>query len=200
MAFVSIGYVAAVTNGTLQGLKRFVPFGMTGVISTTCKLIGGVGFVTLGFGLYGNIAALFIGSFCAIIFGLYILRDLLRPNGAEALPVDRSEIRRYFHAVFWVQLMTAILTNGDILLVKTFAIHPTDAGIYSSGMVIGKISMYLATATVAVLFPMVAEGQAKKQDTRFLFARAMLLGGGIAGSIRCGHQPVWQNRYQPAFW
>ena len=180
MALVSLSYITSVTNGTLQGLKRFVPFSMTSIISTTCKLIGGVTFVVLGFGLYGNIAALFMGSLGVIFFGMYMLRDLLKEKDTENSMLNKNDIKHYFQTAFWVQLMTAVLTNGDILLVKTFAANPTDAGIYSSGMVIGKISMYLATAMIAVLFPMVAEQQAKKIDTRPLFGRAILFGGGLA--------------------
>lgn len=71
------------------------------------------------------------------------------------------------------------LTNGDILLVKAY-FDDTQAGLYSSASVIGKIAMYVSTAIVATLFPMVVEKHQKGESTEKLFWKAMLYGGGMA--------------------
>ena len=101
-------------------------------------------------------------------------------NAGVKLHLDRTEIRRYFVSTFWFQMFLLLMANGDVLLIKTFAADPAEVGIYSSGSVIGKISLYLANAIVPVLLPMVAERQSTGHDTRQLLKRAMLWGGGVA--------------------
>ena len=115
-----------------------------------------------------------------MLYCLYKSRDLFFAPKTEQLHLDRDEVRRYFVSTFWFQLFLLLMANGDVLLIKTFAADPAEVGIYSSGSVIGKISLYLANAIVPVLLPMVAERQSTGHDTRQLLKRAMLWGGGVA--------------------
>ncbi len=186
MAVVSINSIVPITNGTLQGAKRFFAFSMSSVIGTLFKLVVSVALVWLGLGLYGNIFGLWTGSASAIVYGLFLLRGYLKKEKTKDVSIDAGEIRHFFQHTIWAQLITALLVNGDILLIKIFAQDPTDVGIYSSGMVIGKISMYMATAVISVFFPLVAEQQAKGVDTRPLFWRALLVGGGLAVACALG--------------
>ena len=132
------------------------------------------------FGIGGNLAAVILAAFATAAFCFWCARDLFFAPKIEQLHLDRTEIRRYFVSTFWFQLFLLLMANGDVLLIKTFAADPAEVGIYSSGSVIGKISLYLANAIVPVLLPMVAERQSTGHDTRQLLKRAMLWGGGVA--------------------
>ena len=71
------------------------------------------------------------------------------------------------------------LTNGDILLVKAY-FDDTQAGLYSSASVIGKIAMYVSTA-IGNTFPKWSWKSTRKGRVREkLFWKAMLYGGGMA--------------------
>ena len=180
MAVVALNCISPIASGALQGLKRFTAYSMASIIGTLIKLIGGVGLVMLGFGLPGSIAALWMSGAGVIAFGFIMLRDIMCKNNVKSELVGNVDIRLFVKDVFWVQMISAVLANGDILLIKSFAQSPEDAGIYASGMVIGKISMYMATAVITALFPMAAEQQVQGKDTRSLLGRAVLLGGGLA--------------------
>lgn len=180
LAVVAIGCLYSITNGLLQGLKRFLQYGISSVIVPVCKLAGSVCLVAVGFGLYGSLAAMALGSILCVLYGLHSLRDCRKAPLDTDVALETREIKTFFKTAFGVQIMTTLLANGDILLVRAFAANEDQVGIYSSGMVIGKIAMYVATAVVAVLFPMVAEQQAKGNDTRPLFGKAMLYGGGVS--------------------
>lgn len=185
-AVVAINCIMPTLSGALQGLKRFAAFSMTSILSTLGKLVGGVIFVLLGFGLYGNIIGIWLGCVAAIVYCLLILKNELRKPAGQGAPLERRDMVGYAKNVLWVQLITAVLANGDILLVKAFAKTPEDVGIYASGMVIAKIAMYMSTSVVSVLFPMVAERQARRQSTLPLLRRAMLLGGGLCALCAVG--------------
>lgn len=186
VAVISLSCIISVTSGKLQGLKRFVTYGIVGIVSSMCKLLFGMILVWLGIGLFGNILALLVGSILVIMYSFYTLKHVLRDGYSIRISLDRADITRYFRSVFWVQLFTAILVNGDILLIRTFVTYQAEAGIYASGMVFGKISMYMATAVITTLFPVVAEQQTQGRHTKALFSRAMLFGGGISIAFAAG--------------
>ena len=180
MVVVAFSCVAPVFSCTLQGVKRFVPYSINGVLNIAIRLLLSIPFVRMGFGIGGNLAAVILAAFATAAFCFWCARDLFFAPKIEQLHLDRTEIRRYFVSTFWFQLFLLLMANGDVLLIKTFAADPAEVGIYSSGSVIGKISLYLANAIVPVLLPMVAERQSTGHDTRQLLKRAMLWGGGVA--------------------
>ena len=53
-------------------------------------------------------------------------------------------------------------------------------------MVLGKIAMYIAGAVVAALYPMVAEVYVKGKNTKGLFIKALIYGGGSASICSFG--------------
>ena len=157
MVVVAFSCVAPVFSCTLQGVKRFVPYSINGVLNIAIRLLLSITFVRMGFGIGGNLAAVILAAFATAAFCFWCARDLFFAPKIEQLHLDRTEIRRYFVSTFWFQMFLLLMANGDVLLIKTFAADPAEVGIYSSGSVIGKISLYLANAIVPVLLPMVAE-------------------------------------------
>ena len=180
MVLVASNCLGPVFSSTLQGVKRFIPYSMNSVLSFAFRLLLGVIFVWLGWGIPGALAALILTACLTMLYCLFKSRDLFFAPVKENLALDRTEIRCYFVSTFWFQMFLLLMANGDVLLIKTFAADPAEVGIYSSGSVIGKISLYLANAIVPVLLPMVAERQSTGHDTRQLLKRAMLWGGGVA--------------------
>ena len=180
MLVVAISCVAPTFSCTLQGIKRFVPYSFNTVLTVFARLLLSAGLVLAGWTISGPLMGMIWSSLLAIAFCIYKVRDLFFAPVKENLALDRTEIRRYFVSTFWFQMFLLLMANGDVLLIKTFAADPAEVGIYSSGSVIGKISLYLANAIVPVLLPMVAELQSTVHDTRQLLKRAMLWGGGVA--------------------
>ena len=86
---------------------------------------------------------------------------------------------KYAVAAIVAQGCVIAITNGDVLLVKIY-FSDVETGIYSSASVIGKIAMYVSTAVVAALFPLVIKKNQKGEDTFPLFKKALFYGGGIS--------------------
>ena len=143
---------------TLQGVKRFVPYSINGVLNIAMRTAAQHPFCADGFrGIGGDLAAVIVAALATAAFCFWCARDLFFAPKIEQLHLDRTGITACcFVSTFWFQLFLLLMANGDVLLIKTFAADPAEVGIYSSGSVIGKISLYLANAIVPVLLPMVA--------------------------------------------
>lgn len=177
----------SITAGTLQGMKRFFPYGVQTVLTALGKLAFSVIFIWIGWSVFGVITAIVIGITLAILYGLYhmghYVRDAFCNKGKSG--IDAQEFVKYAFGTIVAQGCVVALTNGDILLVKAY-FSDTEAGLYSSAMVIGKIAMYVSTAIVATLFPMVVEKYQKGENTVPLLKKAMLYGGGISALCAIG--------------
>lgn len=174
-----INVSAAVMYGILQGMQLFLPYGIQGIINALCKLLGSIGLILLGYQVGGVIAAMIAGAVLTVLYCAFYIRQPLsaaiRYRGSSG--IDFREFIRFASGTIIAQSCITLLTNGDILLVKAL-FSDVEAGTYSSAMVIGKISMYVSTAVIAALFPMVVEENEKGKDTRRLFIKALLYGGG----------------------
>lgn len=177
----------SITAGTLQGMKRFFPYGVQTILMALGKLVFSVIFIWIGWSVFGVIVAIMIGISLAILYGLYhmghYVREAICNRGKSG--IDAEEFVKYAFGTIVAQGCVVALTNGDILLVKAY-FTDTEAGLYSSAMVIGKIAMYVSTAIVATLFPMVVEKYQKGEDTVPLLKKAMLYGGGISALCAIG--------------
>lgn len=171
----------SITSGTLQGMKHFFQYGMQSIMIAAGKLIFSIGLVLLGWKVYGIITALLLGTGIAIVYGVHYMKKYIlhRDEASARHGIDLKEFLRYSFGTIVAQGCVIALTNGDILLVKAY-FDDTQAGLYSSASVIGKIAMYVSTAIVATLFPMVVEKHQKGESTEKLFWKAMLYGGGMA--------------------
>ena len=171
---------ASVVLGVLQGLKRFVHYGITSFLAIAGKLLFSLALVAMGWRLFGPLIAITLGLILSLFYGLFHIRDKMvnhEPN--ISYDFDWREFFSYAGKAFFIQICLSIITNGDILLVKYY-FSAQEAGLYSSAMVIGKISLYAAMAIVAALFPMTMERIVKGAGTQRLLYKSLLYSGGIA--------------------
>lgn len=173
----AIGCITTALSGVLQGMQRFAAYSAVNITSTALRLLLGIAFALAGWRIGGALGALTLAAVGATLYGAFALRDVLRAPAEAGVRLDYHVIRNYFLRSFFFQAFLLLMANGDVLLIKAFAADPADAGIYSSGSVIGKIALYLSNSVVVVLLPLVAERSSKGGDTTPLFKKSLLLGG-----------------------
>ena len=184
--FISItNLLVSISSGILQGQQRFKEYGTQSIINAFVKLVGSICFVLLGYKLWGIMISIFLGGVLAFVYcilpNLQLVPQII--NCTTRFRVDR-QVSIYIIETAVAQSCIIALTYGDMLVVQ--ALFPEEAGMYSSAMVIGKIAMYVSTAVVATLFPMVIERHAQNKSTLSLFYKALLIGGGAAVAIALG--------------
>lgn len=176
-----INMIYAITTGSLQGMKKFLPYGVQAIATAGGKLLFSILFIIIGWSVGGVIAGITIGIIIAISIGIKYIAGYIKMaiTNRDVNGIDVREFFRYAIGTLVAQGCVIALTNGDILMVKAY-FSDTEAGLYSSAMVIGKIAMYVSTAVIATLFPTVVERHEQGKDTSVLFGKAMLYGGGVA--------------------
>ncbi len=168
----------SITSGTLQGMKKFFPYGIQTILSAADKLVLSACFLWIGWRVYGVLAAVCLGTASAVLYGAVQIKGVIKNavccQGRKL--ADLGELWKYAASAIVTQGCVIAVTNGDVLLVKMYF---TDAvtGVYASASVIGKISMYVSTAIVAALFPMAVDRHQRGEDTFLLFQKALFYGG-----------------------
>lgn len=169
---IFLTFALTINLGMLQGLKKFYYFGMGMGLNGLLKLIFGVIFIVIGFGLNGAVASVVFSSLVVLALttipvSFYLLK---RP-----IPLEKhtKDIFLYSVPVFFSTLAFTVLTNIDLIFIKHF-FSPQEAGLYAAVAVLGKIILYLPAAFVLALFPIVSESHASNQDTFKILDKGLL--------------------------
>lgn len=155
--------VRPVLGGGLQGLQQFAPLGVVQIVQAGFRLMVGVGLILLGWGVFGAMVALPIGSLMALFYGLYAIDKRVWQKTEASHGVTIPELFRYSAFTAVGLLSYAVLVNMDAVLVRRF-FDPDVAGNYGAAVTLGKIVQFMPTAIVMLLFPKAAQRQATKQD------------------------------------
>ena len=155
-------FLVTVNLGALQGLQRFYYFGAGMGMGGFLKLIFGVALVLLGFGLNGAVSSVVLSGFLVFAITTIPLSAYFKNKGFQESNI--RDILLYSVPVLISSLVFALLTNVDLIIVKHF-FPPDDAGLYAAVSLLGKTALYMPSAFVLALFPMVSESHALNHDT-----------------------------------
>jgi O-antigen/teichoic acid export membrane protein len=182
---VPASLLSAAGNGTLQGLQKFIPLSISGIIMATAKLVLSVLLVLLGFSVSGVVAALIIGSIIAYSYARFKLGPAIRKTAtATTADIKLTQLFRSlpeaFGLIFFAAILIALFTNIDVVLIKHF-LPASDAGHYSALAILGRMITYGAIAIVTVLLPMASASHAKGDGSSAkLLGRALLIVAGTS--------------------
>ncbi|HBG47754.1 MAG TPA: hypothetical protein DDW94_12320 [Deltaproteobacteria bacterium] len=165
-------FAMTVNMGMLQGLQKFWHFGAGIWLGSASRLALGVIFVLAGLGLNGAVAAVALPGLFVIAMTAFPLAGLLRKSpGARKATID---IASYSVPVLVSSLAFTAMTNIDMITVKHWA-SPDEAGLYSAVSVLGKTILYLPSAFVLALFPIITDSHARGGDIYRVLDRGLLL-------------------------
>ncbi|MBI2613543.1 MAG: oligosaccharide flippase family protein [Candidatus Levybacteria bacterium] len=158
-------YLSFVGNGILQGLLKFGYYSFINIFSSLSKLILGLGFIFLGFKVFGAISAFFLSALIGYLLVFFPLRKFLKNSGKKDFHFSnlRKKLSLYALPVFLANIgMTAFITI-DIILVKHF-FEPTTAGQYAAISTMGRSIFYAVSPIALVLFPLVAQRKERGEN------------------------------------
>jgi len=190
---VLLSLMLPLTLGGLQGLQIFGWFGLNGIVGTGLKLIMGIIFVSLGFGVMGALGAYILASLTMILLSFVPLRRFILEKSklsadsiGAANPGDSSEeinfveIYKYFLPVAITLLCFINLINVDIILVKHF-FPPIEAGYYAVARMVGKVILFLPAPITIVMFPKVSNLHAQGKNTLPILKKSLVIVGFLCG-------------------
>lgn len=177
-----ISWVSPISGGTLRGVKRFKALGFVNISNALFKLIFGVMLVALGFGVIGALLGVAAGSFIAMFISLIFLRPYFREKSTLEPHFQFSSFYSYSLPVMIAMVCFSIPANLDVVFAKYF-FSSTEAGLYTSASVLGKIIFFFTAGIYAVMFPMIAEKRVKGKETSGILRKSLVYTGLLSGSV-----------------
>lgn len=148
-------------RAVLTGLLKFKETIGSQIIETFGKLVFGLIFVALGFGVFGAMTGLFL----SIVIAFLITGRFLKKYSSSTLEShpDEKKIFVYTLPVLIQSAAGTALFSSDLMLVKHY-FSAYDAGIYASISTLGKIVLFATAPIASAMFPMVAKRKAEKKN------------------------------------
>lgn len=155
---VSTSIVFALPIGILKGQMRFVTMSLLGLVNPILKIVLGVLFIWLGMEVFGVVVGILIAAFIPVVIGTRIIFKSNKKNIASTAKVPDlfSEFKSYSWRFFLATIGLSIISNADIILVRTF-FEPVVSGQYAALSLMGKAIFYFTSPVYSVFFPLVAQ-------------------------------------------
>ncbi|OQA93422.1 MAG: Polysaccharide biosynthesis protein [Microgenomates group bacterium ADurb.Bin219] len=164
--FSLISLFASINTSTLQGFSAFGAFSLVVVFQSLGKLIIGVIFLFLGFGVTGAVFSLPISMAATYFLSFLLIQKLVKKQRVE-IPRKQPEVKVILKNCWPILVSTLALTSfytTDILLVRHF-LPAYEAGLYASLANLGKIIFFASNSVGLVMLPTVSGRQAKGEDS-----------------------------------
>lgn len=179
-AVVLTGLVAApsivspVVWGLAQGFQRFKLFAVSIGLGPAVRPAVAAVLLAAGFGVAGAMGATLVAAIVATAVPLVMLRGWLTRDTDRPSPVPGAEAARFLVPTLIGVLSITSLTTADVIVAKA-TLTDTDAGLYGSASLIGRVILYLPAAIVLVLLPKVSAREAAGRESRDVLAKSLLV-------------------------
>lgn len=151
---VATMYLSVTNGGFLQSLLRFQFLSFVTLLGGLLKLLLGVLFIFLGFGVFGVLFAYLIAFAIPLVLTFIPLRSFLQRKIKKTVTTHKSEIIAYGLPATVAVFSLSSFTSTDILLVKHF-FPSSSAALYSGLSLVGRIIFYFSAPISTVMFPLV---------------------------------------------
>lgn len=180
----SVNLFFTINNAFLQGLQFFGLQSVTHVLFATGKLIFGVIFILIGFGVLGGLLGVTLATTLSVLLGCFFLLAAFKsqnknhsPDASSDIGIDSGSL-----SILLMSIAFALLTQFDIILVN-WLYAPDQSGMYAAASVLGKAVLYIPSGLVIALFPMIVEGAAGKKNTTDILKLALLMTFLMCGAL-----------------
>lgn len=168
-------------RSVLQGIMSFSRYAISMIVEVCGKLaFTGIFVVWLGYKAFGAMAALVFGvAFSFLITRRYLSSYLTGPKK------DMPDIRPLFKYAVPVLVQGLALTSmysTDLLLVKHF-FSSSDAGIYASLAVLGRVAYFGSSPVANAMFPLIAKNHSHGRSYHHIFFLSVLITIGISSAV-----------------
>ena len=165
-------------NSFVQARERFHIYGLYALLGTALKFLAGIGIAYLLMSYIGGLLGVVlsvVGCFIFVLIDFMRYKDLFKPDQSpvDTGYLDLKRIVKSFIHVFITIGAFQFITQLDVLLVRKYLVD--QAHIYSSIIVLGKASSFLAAAMSVVLLPFMAKNKDSMHRSN-TFALLILMG------------------------
>lgn len=182
---ILLGFIVPFAFGVLQGLDRFVMYGLLLVAVSLSRIVFGVTWAALGGGAGGAIAGQALGMASVILLSAWVIRDMLMRRGTGMFMRGikrRPDLRAVSASAAFVAF--AVISNLDILLAKVFLTRE-EVGTYAAIATLGKVVTFMPAAIAVAMVPNAARAATSEDpggSRKVLRLSALLVGATAAAA------------------
>ena len=168
--FINLFYF--INKSVLQGISSFFKFSVLNFLESVVKVFFAIFSVYLGFKVEGAYGAIVMSIAIPLVISFFYIKDVVKVKlkGKDKYLHSRDFIK-FSLPTFFTSLSLTSLFTVDIILARHF-FPGLESGYYSAVSVLGKIVYFAASPIVLVIFPMISEYHARKQN----YDRLLILG------------------------
>lgn len=162
--FFIFSMLSYIYKSILQGLLKFSSLVLSTLGETLAKLIIGLILVYMGYGVFGALGAILLGAILGLIISKKFVGNFLTLKNPKAVNTHHlKELVLYSVPVAVYTIAQTSLFSADLILVKHF-FSAFDAGLYAALSSLGKVIIFGSGPIILVMFPMISQKFAKKQN------------------------------------
>lgn len=181
LLMVGISGLYNMSYSVVQGLKKFIVYGLIGSIFMVIKLTAIVTNIKIGMGVSGIIYALFLSYMLMLIITLFLIRRTIKGDAFEwkhLLP--NREIFQLYGLTFISQILISFYLNGGEIILMNFKYDERAMGLYSSAVTLGKVCLYVVSVISVVLLPTVAGKDQQADSKKSILYKSVLISLALA--------------------
>lgn len=158
---VFIGYITVLNMAIIKAKLAFRFLSFLGFLAAFLKFAFGVGFVLLGYSVFGAMAGMVSAAFVAYIISFIPIRSVFKvPSGNTKL--QTTDVLKFAAPSALVFFSLTSFTTIDIVLVKHF-FPPDEAGLYAGLSLIGRVIFFFSAPVNMVLLPLFTQKHTKDE-------------------------------------
>jgi O-antigen/teichoic acid export membrane protein len=181
---IPLYFLMSVNRGVYQGKNQFNQLSKT----YTTEMLSRLCLTILAILLLTDIPSSIIvslGIIISFVFGLYPFQKMLfQKTKLKEIDIDKKAIITFFSLTAFYELTQIIINNSDIILVKHF-FDDTNAGLYASLALIGRVVYFVAWMFVMLLLPKVIQMKKEGKDTLPILMKYVTYIGILSTGIVC---------------
>ncbi len=171
---VCFEFLILVNTAFLQAKLSFYFISFMNLFSSLLKLLLGLLFISLGFGVSAPVLAYFFAFFIPYAVSFFPLKFIFSVKKGKDPHVATKTILLYGapSAISLLSLTSFITT--DIILVKHF-FDAHAVGVYAALSIIGKVIFFFSAPIATVMFPLIVQKFTRKENYHNIFHLSLLL-------------------------
>ncbi len=164
-----LSLVLAINRGILQGLQNFKALGLNFIMEGAFKLVLGIVFIMLGFGVNGALIAIIFSYLIPWLISFISFKEIFKVSPEK---FNTKDLYEYSYPVFITMFLLTAFYSIDVLLVRHF-LNPIDTGYYWAASLLGKIVFFASSSIALVMFPKVNELNLKNINTKKILRKSI---------------------------
>ncbi|HSW88339.1 MAG TPA: oligosaccharide flippase family protein [Candidatus Saccharimonadales bacterium] len=170
---IFIAFIGMVTQALLQAKLSFGFLSVSSFIAALTKLVFGVVFFMIGWGIAGAMGAMFVSLVISYLITFYPLRFLFSKD-LHTPTFNMKELVTYGAPAAIASFCVTLFISTDIILIKHF-FSPDAAGIYAGLSLVGRVIFFLTSPIGMVMFPLISQKYAKKENYNNTFLLSLII-------------------------